>query len=51
MPGLNSEPTQLAGCGVQGSVEKVRIVGVVEKSELWDTAARLHAVAVGEAVE
>jgi hypothetical protein len=40
VPGLKSEPTQLAECGVQGSVEKVRIVGVVEKSELWDTASR-----------
>jgi hypothetical protein len=34
------KPTQLAGCGVQGSVEKVRTVGVVEKVRIVDTTSK-----------
>jgi hypothetical protein len=56
VPGLNLAPTQLAGmlCS-KGSVEKVGIVGVVEKFELWNTASKrlpgCMPVAVGEATE
>lgn len=56
VPGLNLEPTQLAGmrCS-KGSFEKVGIVGVVEKFELWNTASKRlpgsMPVAVGEATE
>ena len=42
-----TEHTQLAGCGVQGSVEMAR---VVETSELWTQRAKHYWVVAGEEV-